>query len=154
MHSKSLEKVVFTAYGHPNVSGIHKSTLEVTMESDLASKGDCIIGVRGTQSALTIREKIGDYLRTPACQVVTRFSAGDHNDKVRGFGSPELVLSSHNSLVWRTSTHIDPRTIAIRCDKAARDLDRGLIQYLQDSKSILQVVIEVSVPAISKSRTT
>lgn len=154
MHSQSLKKVVFTAYGHPNMLGNHQSTIAVTLESDLTIRGDCIIGVRATQSALTIREKIGDLLRTPSCQVVTRFSAGGYNEEVKGFGAPGLALSSDKSLVWRTSTHVDPRTIAIRCDKAAKDLSRGLIQYLQDTNAILQVVIEVSVPAMSKSRTT
>jgi len=154
MRSKFLGNVIFTAYGHQNVLGTHRSTLEITMEPDLTLRGDCIIGIRANQSAITIREKIIDLLKLPTSHVVTRFSAGGFNDEVRGFGSSKIDLSSGKSLVWRKSSYVDSRTIAIRCDKAARDLNRGLIKFLQDPNSVLQVVIEVSEPAMPISRTT
>ena len=35
----------FLAYGHKNVTSLHKSTFEITTDKDLTLKGDCIIGL-------------------------------------------------------------------------------------------------------------
>ena len=36
----------FNAYGHPNILGIHKTTLEFTKDEELSLDGDCIVGVK------------------------------------------------------------------------------------------------------------
>ena len=37
-------------YGHPNVRCLHQRTIEVTTDSHLTLRGDCIIGVRASKA--------------------------------------------------------------------------------------------------------
>ena len=36
----------FKAYGHPNITAKHKTTLEFTKDKELSLRGDCIVGVK------------------------------------------------------------------------------------------------------------
>ena len=38
-------KYSFHAFGHKNLLGTHKNTLEFTKDKNLTLKGDCIVGV-------------------------------------------------------------------------------------------------------------
>lgn len=78
---------------------------------------------------------------------MTHLSVGEVTDVVQGFGSPDLTLQAPIALVWRTSTHIDDRTIAIRCDKAAGSINRKLVQELINPSALLQITLVVSVPS-------
>lgn len=147
------ETISIIAYGHPNIQALHGSTLEITMASHVTLQGDCIIGVRATHSAHTLNQLLGLYLRQHETKVITRLSAGPHTEVIRGRGDPALSLRDVQSLVWRTSTFVDNRTIAIRCDKAARDLSREFVRALQEPSTVLHVTIEVLVPPTSISST-
>jgi hypothetical protein len=144
MAKREQAQVTFTAYGHPNIRATHRSTLEVTTQPTLTLRGDCILGIRATQSPSTIDVAIGPLLRRPSSRITTRLSTGAVTEEIHGVGSPKLALRNTSSLVWRTSNYIDDRTIAIHCDKAARDIARELISRLQDAQAVLQVVIMVS----------
>ncbi|MFX1566314.1 MAG: DUF371 domain-containing protein [Promethearchaeota archaeon] len=134
-------RFTFTATGHPNIQATHKSTFEVTMAPDLSLQGDCIIGVNASHSAQQINSLLGDALRHPKSHLLTYLSNGPITECIQGYGSPQLILQSPTSLVWRTSDYVDDRTIAIRCNKAARDLNRRLIESLQQPDSTLQVTL-------------
>lgn len=121
----------------------HSSTFEVTLDSHISVRGDCIIGVNASHSAQDIASLLGAVLKQVDTQVHTYLSVGELTDHVQGFGSPSLLLTSPTSLVWRTSDFIDERTIAIRCDKAAKDLSRQLIESLQQPNAVLQVALLV-----------
>jgi hypothetical protein len=144
MAPRTQAEVTFTASGHPNIRATHRSTLEVTTEPTLTLRGDCILGIRATKSPPMIAAAIGWLLRRESSQITTRLSTGETVEEIHGVGSPRLALRSASSLVWRTSNYVDGRTIAIKCDKAARDVTRELISRLQDSEAVLQVVIIVS----------
>lgn len=122
----------------------HRSTLEVTTEHSLTTRGDCIIGVAASHSSSCLDSALGWAIRQPGSRILTRFSVGGFTDEVQGFGSPDLTLKAENALVWRTSTYKDDRTIAIRCDKAAISINRRLIQELKNPSAQLQVAIVVS----------
>jgi len=143
-----------TARGHPNIQATHRSTFEVTAEPTLTLRGDCIIGVKASATPSQVDAAVGKLLRSPGSLVTTRLYCEGLTDEVHGRGAPRLLLSSPFSLVWRTSSHIDSRTIAIHCDKAARDLDRQLIRRLQDPQAILYVTILVSAPPTRRSNAT
>jgi hypothetical protein len=144
MASRTRAQVAFTAYGHPNVRATHWSTMEVTTQPNLTLKGDCILGVRADKSPNMIDAAIGWLLRRETSRITTRLSAGEFAEEIHGVGSPRLSLRNASSLVWRTSNYVDDRTVAIRCDKAARDVARELVSQLQNSEAVLQVVILVS----------
>ena len=134
-----------TAYGHANIQATHSSTFEITIDSNLTMKGDCIIGIKASHNAHHLHTYFGDAIRCPEIRILTHLSAGGITDQIQGFGSPRLTLTSPTSLVWRTSEFVDDRTVAIRCDKAAKDLNRRLIESLQISDTELQVIITVFV---------
>lgn len=136
-------QIILRAQGHVNVQATHSSTFEVTLGSHLSVRGDCIIGVNASHSAQDINTLIGAALKRVDTQVHTYLSVNEIIDQVHGFGSPHLLLTSPTSLVWRTSDFIDERTIAIRCDKAAKDLSRQLIESLQQPNAVLQVALVV-----------
>lgn len=146
-------QIALTARGHPNIRASHSSTFEVTTESKLTLKGDCIIGVTASLSASDINTILGDLLRKSTSYVHTVLSVGDITDHVNGRGSPYLSLTSPQSLVWRTSDFVDERTVAIHCNKAARDLDRNLIRALQNPENHLQVTLLVFEGTTSRSNT-
>jgi hypothetical protein len=111
------------------------------MESDLSLRGDCVIGINASHGARQINSVLGDDLRRPKSYLLTYLSNGKTTECIQGYGSPKLSLTSGASLVWRTSDFVDDRTIAIRCNKAAKDLNRQLIESLQKLDSILKVTL-------------
>jgi len=143
MEQKESEKFTFTAKGHANVQATHSSTFEITLESHLSQQGDCIIGVEASHSAQDINTILGDALRCSGSQIQTYLSVGEISECIQGWGSPQLILSEETSLVWRTSDFVDARTVAIQCDKAAKDLNRALISLLQNPDTSLQVTLVV-----------
>ena len=143
MEKKEQVKFTLTAKGHANVQATHASTFEITLDSHLSRQGDCIIGVEASHSAQDINNILGEALRHPGSQIHTYLSVGEISEHVQGWGSPKLILSEGTSLVWRTSDFVDARTVAIQCDKAAKDLNRALIALLQNPDTSLQVTLVV-----------
>jgi hypothetical protein len=144
MASTKPHHFIIIAYGHANVQATHSSTLEITMDPNLSMKGDCIIGIKASHGAQHLNMQFGDALRQPQTKILTHLTAGTITDQIRGFGSPRFTLTSPTSLVWRTSDYVDNRTVAIRCNKAAKDLNRRLIESLQHPETELHVTITVS----------
>jgi len=132
-----------TAKGHKNIQASHSSTLEVTTDSHLTLQGDCIVGVKASHSAQDLRSLLDPVLRLPRCRIRTTLKVGAHTDTIQGWISHKFPLSDSSSVVWRTSTFVDERTIAIQCNKAAKDIDRRLIAALQNPHSVLEVQLVV-----------
>jgi uncharacterized protein len=63
------------------------------------------------------------------------------SETVRGEGSPELNFTHQTEMVGRKSSYPSDRTIMIRADKAAFDLDRRLIEALKSPNAKLTVHI-------------
>jgi hypothetical protein len=143
MEKKEQVKFTLTAKGHANVQATHSSTFEITLDPHLSRQGNCIIGVEASHSAQDINNILGKELRNPGSQIRTYLSVGEISEHVQGCGSPKLILSERTSLVWRTSDFVDARTVAIQCDKAAKDLNRALIALLQNPDTSLQVTLVV-----------
>lgn len=136
-------RFTLTATGHPHIQATHNSTFEVTVESNLTLRGDCIIGVNASHSAQQLNALLGTALRHPKSHLITYLSNGIITESIQGYGSPKISLASPTSLVWRTSDFVDDRTIAIRCNKAAKDLNRQLIEVLQKPYSTLHVTLVI-----------
>ena len=48
------DEIIF--YGHPNVRCLHQRTIEVTTDSHLTLRGDCIIGVRASKACKDLND--------------------------------------------------------------------------------------------------
>ncbi len=139
---------VVRARGHPNVRAEHPTTLEVTKEEELTPRGDCIIAVGADKGARDLSENFKRLVRTPGAVVLMAIevpSAG-LREVVRGFGHPALTLEHPTDIVVRRSDFVCGRTVAIRADKAARDLSRELVRALRDPGAEVIVRLEVRLP--------
>lgn len=128
--------IKFCVYGHKNLLGTHKTTLEFTKDSELTLKGDCIVGVRADFDLAVIREfsenkkiiKIIIKIKTNSCEetITAELNPG---------------FDSGTEMVIRKSSYICKRTFAINADKAAADIDRRLIEELKDENKKAEVII-------------
>lgn len=122
---------VIKGQGHPNIKATHKNTLEITKDSHLTPRGDCIIVVNADKAASNLSEETRRILRAGG-KIRVLIEAGGLCDEVIGEGHPHLSLNDPRSIVIRKSTFICPRTVLIKSNKAAKDLDRKLIEKLRE----------------------
>ncbi len=130
--------------GHENIRSNHQMTLEITKESHLTPRGDCIIGVNAKSGCADLPEELKNKLKTPDSKVYFSIKVGDEEFVMEGKGHPDLILSHAEDIVIRKSDFICPRTLAIKCDKASDLLPRSMVTLLQDPKSIgtFTIVVE------------
>ncbi len=133
-----MRTVDFHAYGHPNVIGEHKTTLEFTTEKELTSQGTCIIGVRTTQTLRDLDDEIKTLAKSTRTQIQLTMSVDDLVERVKGRGSPGLTYSDSISMVARTSSYECSRTVMVGADRVASDLDRRFVQKLRDPDIVIK----------------
>ncbi len=121
--------------GHENIRSNHQKTIEITKESSLTPRGDCIVGVNATSSCNDLPQKIKDSLRDPDSKVTFSISVNTHEFTIVGRGHPDLILTHEEDIVLRKSDFICPRTLAIKCDKASDLLPREMVSLLQNPKT-------------------
>jgi len=124
-----IEKIV--CRGHPNVLSTHKTTIEITKETELSLEGDCIVGVAADKGMTELSEEFKSGLRSE-CEVEIVFECDGVSDIVKACGSPELILDYPKDMVIRKSNYVCGRTVAIGADKAAIDLKRELVEKLKE----------------------
>ncbi len=128
--------------GHENVRSMHQKTIEITKDSTLTTRGDCIIGVNANHACLDMPQELKEKLRV-ANKITFSFQVNDYNFTVSGTGHPDLILTHPHDIVIRKSNFICPRTLAIKCDKASDVIPRQIIKELQDPKTKGILTIEV-----------
>jgi len=121
--------------GHKNIRSNHQKTIEITKESRLTPKGDCIVGVDATSCCNDLPQKLKDKLRNSDAKVSFSIRVGNHEVIIEGNGHPDLILTHNDDIVIRKSDFICPRTLAVKCDKASDLLPREMISLLQDPKT-------------------
>jgi hypothetical protein len=131
-----------TAHGHANVLATHSTTIEITKETELTPAGDCIIAVGASSVCSDLNIEIRKAI-TEGKRIKVTLKAGEVEDVVTGFGSPELTLKHEEAIVIRKSDFKCSRTLMINADKAACDLKRELIEKLKKPTTKLNFTIEV-----------
>jgi len=127
---------VVRACGHENVTARHASTLELTADEYLTPAGDCILGIRADRVPAEFDDAFVAACQKPDATIVVRLQAGGYTDSISGRGHPELTFASERSLVCRTSTYVDDRTVAVGMDAAADDINRNLVKALADGADL------------------
>ncbi len=120
----------FRIYGHPNVKGTHKTTLEFTKENYLTPKGDCIIGIRAEASVSDLPAWIKEGI-WKSKTVVLVICVDGMCDAIVGKGDPGLSLRDDTRMIVRKSTYKDGKTLMIKANKSAKDIDRRIIELLK-----------------------
>jgi len=131
------------AQGHPNVLGTHKTTFEVTKDSKLSKRGNCVIGVNADRAADDFEFEFKEACRREEAKITVRLEAAGIIEMIHGLGSRRLNFTHPKEIVGRKSMHTSDRTIMVRADKAASDLNRELIAALRSSNTKLNVQITV-----------
>ena len=122
------------AKGHKNVLSLHKSTFEITKDTDLTLAGDCIIGLDIDKSMDDFPQDFKEKLSNDDTKVIVELNTPNASDRIEGYGHHDLSLSHPTDIVCRKSTFICPRTLMIKSDKAAIDLNRDLIADLTNGE--------------------
>lgn len=138
-----MMREIIHCYGHENVKATHKSTLEITKEDFLTPRGDCIICIKADKSLKELNEEFKRALKSGK-KVRIRIIVDDLVDEIMASGDGRLTFESDVSMVIRKSTHIDGRTLAIKANKAAKDIDRRIIEKLKNpnQKAIIELTID------------
>ena len=131
-----------TAKGHCNVQSTHQSTLEITTEDWLTPAGDCIVGVAADRSPVDFSSEFISACQDSAATISLEMQVEDHRAKIVGQGDPRLTFENGTSLVCRTSTYVDDRTVMIKAAGAANAIDRSLVRTLQDGAP-LEAILRV-----------
>ncbi len=132
---------VLYAKGHPNIKATHKTTLEITKEEYVTPRGDCIIAINATKAVKELDPVLKSIIRRNDAIIIVVLETDNLKDVVLAMGSQELLLSSDNKIIIRKSTYIEPATLGIRSNKAARDIDRRLIERLKNPDTVLKIKI-------------
>jgi hypothetical protein len=138
-----IEKL--TAKGHGNILAKHPTTFEITKDSYLTKRGDCIIGISANKSMVDFSENFKERLRRKNAKLEITLRCSDVEEKVIAYGDPELTFKHSHDMVIRKSNFICDRTLAIKADKSARDLKRDLVEKLKkNGKNILEIELKIS----------
>ena len=126
----------FYAYGHPNITATHKTTLEFTKDVELSSRGNCIIGIKADFDLKEIKKHIR---KSKNKRVTIRIANDSVQEKIIAYSNAEF--SDEKELVIRKTDFISQRTFATKSDKAAFDLDRDLVNFLKERKN--KIIISI-----------
>lgn len=123
--------VEFECHGHPNVTGTHTKTLELTRDADISRRATCVVGVgsdHDDRALLALRGKIDVTLE---CDGV--------RDEFVATMSPFFLGAG--SLVFRRGPGLRGDTFAFDTTKTAATIDRELIARLGSSDRTLHVTM-------------
>lgn len=133
----------FKAWGHPNIRSSHKTTLMITKEKDLTHRGDCVISVRAEKGLMDMDSRLKEAMKSSDARILLALKVEDIIFNVSGKGDPGLTLSHPTDMVARKSSYTCDRTLMIRADKAACDLDDALVKLLQNGQQAVNITITV-----------
>jgi hypothetical protein len=136
--------MIFKIYskGHENVTSNHRSTFEITRDGEIGPTADCIIGVDMDKTMSDFPEELKDKIADSNTKIIVELKTENAHDEITGFGHEDLTLTHPTDIVIRKSDYTCSRTLMIRADKAARDLDEDLISDLKNGK-ILEFTIKI-----------
>lgn len=131
------------AKGHKNVTSKHKSTFEITKDSEIGITADCIIGVDIDKSMLDFPEDFKNKLANNDTHVIMKLKTSNGFDEIHGYGDNELTLTHPTDIVCRKSNYTCNRTLMVKANKASNDLDSNLIEDLSNGEFMdVEIILE------------
>ncbi|NIR88019.1 DUF371 domain-containing protein [Candidatus Bathyarchaeota archaeon] len=134
---------IIYAHGHKNVQSAHKTTFEITKETSLTKRGDCVVAVGATKGAADLNSRLKKAAKKKNAKITIKIEAGRVKESVRARGSPQLSFTHPTDLVVRKSGYVCGRTLAVRADKAASDLSRKLVEKMRDPLQEIKITLTV-----------
>jgi hypothetical protein len=136
------DEVIF--YGHPNIQSLHARAIEITKNTNLTLRGDCIIGVSANKACKHLDPTLQRLLKREDSVVKLSITAGNLSYRVNGFGNTRLMLLDAQDIVIRRTNFTCSRTLCVNSDKASLDIPRELVLLLQDpaTRAALNIYVE------------
>ncbi len=144
MVTSEIKEVIF-GYGHKNIQATHTTTLEITKDTHLSKKGDCIVAVAADKALADLSAEFKEKLRKPHAKLTIIIEAGGIIERVTAHSSPQLILTHPMDMVVRKSDYVCSRTLAVHADKAAWDLSRDLVEKLRNPQQKVKITLLVRV---------
>jgi uncharacterized protein len=134
--------VTIRSFGHPNIRAKHKTTFQVTKESHISLKADCIIGVKTDFSCSTFFEKYGIYLED---KKKVDFKIIVNKFEYNGFGyfSNKLRMTDDKDMVFRKSSFESDRTALVNCSIAASDLPSNMVEEMKNPLNQIEIKLNL-----------
>jgi hypothetical protein len=136
-----IEKI--NAYGHSNILCTHKTTIEITKETNLTKRGDCVLAVGASKACFNLTPDLKKKIINGK-KFKVNLEVENVKDYFYGFGNKDLKLLDKNDMVFRKSDFICERTILINCSKSSQELSRELIDRLKNPEKKLSLTFEVN----------
>jgi len=134
---------VIVAYGHPLIRSTHPTTFEITKDELLTEKGNCIIAVKANKAVVDLSSEFKKAAKKENAEITIIIEAGEQRESVKASGDPKLLFTHPTDIVVRKSSYTCSRTLAVKADKAARDLSRALIRKLQNPNQTVKITLTV-----------
>lgn len=133
----------FYARGHPNILATHPVTFEITKDPHLTRRGDCVVGVSASKGPRDFSQQFNRLCQHDDAKIQVELSAGEITQSIQGMGSAKLTFTHPSECVGRKSTYASNRTIIIKADRAACDINRELVALLASKETRLRVLLTV-----------
>jgi hypothetical protein len=137
---------IICACGHENVRSTNKTTFEITKETYLTRRGDCIIAVGANKGAADLNQKFKKFSQNENARIKIAVETDDQIEVVNAWGTRLLSFTHPTDMVIRKSNYVCNRTIAILADKSAQDFSRKLVEELRNP--VLRVKITLTVETL------
>ena len=136
-----IEKI--QAWGHNNILCTHNTTIEITKETNLTTRGDCVLAVGASKACSDLNSELKSKIKNGK-KFKVKLEVDDKQGSFYGFGNKELKLLDKNDMVFRKSSFICDRTVLINCSKSSKELSRELVEKLKNPKMKLSLMFELS----------
>ena len=127
----------FKAYGHPNITAKHKTTLEFTKDKELSLRGDCIVGVKSDFELPLIKNFISQLKKN---KIKITIEVDDLKEEIIAEVNPDF--DSDREMVIRKSEFKDERAFAVRADKSSIELKRELVECMKKPDCIVEIFLD------------
>ena len=138
-----VERII--GWGHENIVAKNKSTFEITKDSYLTTKGDCIIAVNASKGAFDLDPSFKKVAAQNKTEISMHIKVDDCEQAVSGRGGSSLTFQHPTDLVVRKSNFQCERTLMIRSNKAAFDFPSDFVAKLQqpENKIFVTIIAEI-----------
>ena len=131
--------IVIKARGHPNIKATHKTTIEITKDSYLTGRGDCILGINADKGLRDLKEFLNQNKKR---RIQVDLMVENLVESIKGYLDPRLTFLDENDIVIRKSSYVCDRTLMIQADKSAAEINRKIVRKLKEGgKMILRVSV-------------
>jgi hypothetical protein len=126
--------ISFNIFGHPNILSTHSNTIEFTKDSHLTREGDCIIGIKADFKSDELKNIVKKYSKL---KIIIKINT--EKEVITAYANKPF--DDEHEIVIRKSEFSSKRTLGIRADKAAKDLNKKLIEKLKNPETLAKVEI-------------